>query len=100
MRPVTDCWGIYINGVLAVRLYRSDMPSGSNQSGFAMWSYDGRSLGKIRDGSFLIEAVAAANLLNGDLTPQWQATPVGGRLLHPRYTLEVEGSGTVWVPKI
>jgi hypothetical protein len=76
------------------------MPSGSNQSGFAMWSYDCRPLGKIKSGEFLVEAVAAANLLNGDLTPQWQATPVGGRLLHPRYTLEVEGSGTVWVPKI
>jgi hypothetical protein len=100
MRPLTDRWGIYINGILAIRLYRSDMPSGSNRSGFAMWSYDCRSFGKIRDGTLLIESVAAANLLNGDLTPQWQATPVGGRLLHPRYSLEVEGSGTVWVPKI
>src|SRR4029077_7739916 len=62
--------------------------------------HDSTALGWIGDGSHLIECVIAANLLNGELSPCWRATPSGARLVHRRYTLSVEKTCAVWTPKI
>jgi hypothetical protein len=102
MRPILDetDGGIFLDGVRAVRLYRSIGRPGSRSDGFAMWLHDGSPLGWIGDGRLLITSVVAAKILNGDLTARWQATSTSARLIHRRYTLNVEQTPAGWVPKI
>jgi hypothetical protein len=100
MIPETDGYGVYINGLLVVRLFRSDGRPRSKGNGFAMWSYNKQPLGWIDDGRFLIECVTAGLLVGGRLTSKWEQVPTGMRLIHPRYTLAVEQTSNGWLPTI
>jgi hypothetical protein len=102
MRPMLDETegGIFVDGTLAARLYRSDGRPGSSSDGFAMWSHDCRPLGWVADGRLLVVAVVATKLFNGELTARWQATSTGVRLIHRRYTLSIEQNSAGWVPNV
>ena len=97
MKPVFECGDIYIDGVLAVRLLHSDGRPGATSDGYAMWSYNSRPLGWIADGSYLIECVTAAHIINGELEPRWEDVRGGAKLIHPRYTLSVESASAGWL---
>jgi hypothetical protein len=100
MIPECNDYGVYINDLMAVRLYRSDGRPRSSGNGYAMWSYNYRPLGWVDDGSYLVECVTACLLVGGQLTPRWEHVPTGIRLIHPRYTLTVEQTSNGWVPSI
>lgn len=99
MIPVFD-GGLYINGLLAVRLNRSVGRRGSSGDGYAMFAYNCRPLGWIDNGRYLIECVTAGLLMDGKLTPQWEKLSSGIRLIHPRYVLDVKQTSQGWVPTI
>jgi hypothetical protein len=100
MIPKAQGDSVFINGDRALRLIRSDGRPGSTGDGFVMWSSDGRPFGWVNDGECLIDCVVASKLLNGELAPQWQTTPEGYSLVHPRYTLRIKESNGCFIPTI
>jgi hypothetical protein len=100
MIPIYDIRGVYINGIMVLRLLPSDGRPGFTGNGFAMWSYNCRPMGWIGDGAGLIQSVTAALLLDGKLAPQWEDVPNGMRFIHPRYTLAIDQTSNGWVPSI
>jgi hypothetical protein len=99
MMVETECGYIFVDGISVVRLQRSDGRPGSSSNGFSMLSYNLKPLGWVGDGDGLIESVVAAQLFNGQLDPHWEEVPTGSRLIHPRYTLNVEKTPSGWLPK-
>jgi hypothetical protein len=100
MIPVEDGCVVYVNRLMVAHLLRSDGRPRSEKLGFAMWSYNGQSLGWIEDGGYYCELVTAALLLEGKLAPRWEPLQTGMRLIHPRYTLTVKKTPNGWRPSI
>jgi hypothetical protein len=100
MIPAKNDVGVFINGVLAVRLCASFARTKTSGDGHAMWSYNCKPLGWISNRWYLIECVSAALLVDGALTPRWETVPTGIRLIHPRYTLEARQTKDGWICSI
>lgn len=100
MVPMHYSGGIYVDGIMVIRLYPSEGRPRSHGDGHGLWSYNFHPLGWVDDGLYRVECAAAALLVRGDLTPQWEQTANGLTLVYPRYTLVVEQVGNGWRPRI
>jgi hypothetical protein len=100
MMVETDGCGIYVDGIPAVSLQFGGGRPGSRGNGVVMWSYNAKPLGWVEDCHHLIECVLAAKVFGGELDPHWEEVPTGSRLIHPRYTLDVEMTHSGWLPEI
>jgi hypothetical protein len=92
--------GVYINDLQVAQLNYSNGRRGHSEDGYSMFSYNGEPLGWIGDGCYQHECIAAELLAAGKLDPKWERVPTGLRLIHPRYTLNIEQTSLGWVPTI
>jgi hypothetical protein len=87
---------IFIDGVSSVWCLVSDGRPGSSGNGYAMFSYNAQPLGWVNDGDHLIECVVGEHVMRGALDPRWEDMPRVAKLIHPRYTLNVERAPRGW----